>query len=495
MINYSANGKVRNAQIYLVVISIVIASVLGLVTTGMSSFDNYLWVIIAVIAGITIFVIGLIMPVISIYMLVFASAFIGYRAMLEARLFIENIPINLIEVTMFLSLLFAFPSLLLGFVRKDWKYRTQQYGTFALWIVFLGGVYMLGFIRGVVLHSLYSAGREFRPIILIAIAFFLTRKYVTSWKTLKTIVIIIFLGGIYGMIYNIIIPILTGIQHITYFKSYLDIRSIGSASASFEFTFILGVAFIVCRHYLFGRRSLTWILVLMSFWACFLSFSMSAYAFTILVPLLCVLLAPLQLSKKLKIGLAMAGLPIIVLYYGVTTFTEIGGGQMFGDVPRLFGQAAEQLLGLSSSIHFQGRLYSWNATLSELSGIQFLVGVGMGKRIFIGIPQLGIVLIGEPTYSTYLLGVGLTGLIVLLALQLKFVVVSYHNMRYPADSFIRAVMLAFPVYGIITIINGFLHNNFIAPQGSVLYGILLGLIEVMGWIGADERRRRCTRDR
>jgi hypothetical protein len=453
----------------------------------MSSFDNYLWVIIAVIAGITIFVIGLNKPIIGIYILVFAAAFIDYRSILEVRIFVGNIPINLIEIAMALALFLAFPSLLLGFGKKDWKYRALKYSPFALWIFFLGAVYILGFIRGGVLYSFYDAGREIRPIIVITISFFLTRKYVTSWKTWKTIVTIIFLCGIYGMIFNIIIPILTGIQHIPYFASYIDIRSIGSGSASFEFTFILAAAFIVCRHYLFGRRSLAWILVLLSFWAYFLSFSMTAYAFTILVPLLCLLLGPIRLPRKLKICLSMAGLPIIVLYYGVTTFTEIGGGQMFGDVPRLFGQATEQLLGLSSSIHFQGRLYSWNATLSELSGIQFLVGVGMGKRIFIAIPQFGIVLMGEPTYSTYLLGVGLTGLIVLLALQLKFVVVSYQNMQYTPDSFMRAVALAFTVYGLTTIINGFLHNSFMSPQVSVLYGVVLGSTEIIGRLTKQSR--------
>ena len=469
------NGKEPNVQAYLGY-GIIVAAVLGaVIIISISDLDTYPWVAVAGTAALCVYLFALNRPVIGLYILTLAAAFIDYKLIHEVRFFVGSIPINLIEIAIFFVMYLAVPSLLLNPTQKGSTHHTLKHGPFGLWIIFLVTISTFGFIRGAVSNSLYDASRDIRSVVLILISFLLTRKYVTSWKIWKTIATIIFLGGIY----SIIIRVMSYLQPSLDFTSYLDIRSVVPGTASLEFTFILVVAFIVCRHYLFGRRYFTWILLLMSFLAYFLTFSMTAYIFMILVPVFSVLLSPSQLPKKLKIGLAMGCLPMIVLYYGVTTFAEIEGGGMFGNVLHLFGQATQQLLGLSSSIHAQSRLDSWNAALSELSGVQFLTGIGMGKRVFLDtqIPGIGVIVAGEPTYSTYLLGVGLIGSIVLLALQLRFVVVSYQSMKYAPDSFIRAAMLAFTVYGLTTIINGFFHNNFMSPQVSVLYGVMLGLVE------------------
>ena len=60
--------------------------------------------------------------------------------------------------------------------------------------------------------------------------------------------------------------------------------------------------------------------------------------------------------------------------------------------------------------------------------------------------------------------------------------VSYQYMKSSANSCNKAIVLAFTIYGITTIINSFFHNNFMTPQVSVVYGVLLGLVERIGRI-------------
>lgn len=435
-------------------------------------------VVIGGMGIICICVFTLIRPVWGLMVLVIIAAFVDYSLILQARIVFEGIPFSLTDGGAFLALL----ALLIHAIENrklpdQYKSRSQ----FALIIVLLCILFAISAIRGWFNNnSLYDITRDIRSPLLLALSFFLTRTYVTSRSVWMRVFNLLAVGGIYGLA-KVLISILL---RIPTFTSYVGSRGIASGTASGEFVYILAIVLALSSQKFWGRSFLSWTLALLAVSSYIASFNLTAYFMLFIVPALWMFLA--SNSRRQKFIAIVFMVPILsVVLFGANIMGHIGrDGGLFGQVVSLVEQVLENISNLSSSIHFQAREFVWSEVFYRLQGFHIFFGLGIGIREIIdtGIPGIGDVLLGEPTYSYYLLGVGFVGLFALLTLQCRFVMISYRNMKNATDSYMEAIMLTFVIYGIVMIINGFLHNNFTSPMVLILYGILLGLVEAIGWL-------------
>ena len=252
---------------------------------------------------------------------------------------------------------------------------------------------------------MYEPLRFTRNFILIIFAFLVTRKYVVSQKTIKLIVYLLLFTGVYAIIYSLF----KRIAYIPEVTRYLDIRSIGMGTATTELIIIFSWAFLISKYDLFGSRFLTLMLVVLSIVYSVLCFSLTAYFMLLIIILIGIILAQITLRQKLKICAVLFTSQLCLL--GTLSLGIDTTGKLLSQILYLVNQVAKQMVSLSSSPHFETRLLSWTETLSKFSGINFIYGIGFETMDVIKthISESGVIVLGEPTYSTYLLKVGFIG--------------------------------------------------------------------------------------
>jgi hypothetical protein len=425
--------------------------------------------IVAALAAFVALVLSFVLPVTGLFFLVAVAAFLDYPALQALRLFVGAVPVNLIDIAVGLTL----PGLLVYALTRHSRRRDRGQSTFAIHIGLLVLIFGGSVIGHLGVNSWYDITRDAKTIVVLAISYLMARRYLTNLNSWHTAVHIIAVGGIYGIVYMAV----GRLQHLEQFTSYIDLRNLFVGTPSMDLAIILPFAFVASRYYPLHRRSLTWAMVIAGVSAYLLSFTLTSFAFVVLVPLIATALADLSPARKVIVGLGLI-VPALILLF-MTPRIANGEWGAVSDLARLVMQPFEQLTSLSTSRHFEGRLVSWTEVLSQLDGASILFGKGVGQRMFIdtGVTGVGEVLLGEPTYSTYLLGLGALGLVSLLTLHLRLVTVALHNRRHVSDAYTQAIMLGFAIYGTTTIINACLHNNFLSPQVSVLYGVVLALTE------------------
>jgi hypothetical protein len=425
--------------------------------------------ILAALAALVALVLSFVLPVTGLFVLVAVAAFLDYPALQALRLFVGAVPVNLIDIAVGVTL----PGLIVYALTRHSRRRDPHHSSFAIHIGLLVLVFGSSVIGHLNVNSWYDITRDAKSISVLALAYLMARLYLTNLKSWHTAFHIIAVGGTYGIVYMAV----GRLQNLAQFTNYIDLRNLFVGTPSMDLAIIMPFAFVASRYYPLGRRSLAWAMVIAGMSAYLLSFTLTSFTFVVLVPLIATALADLNPARKSIVGLGLI-VPAVILLF-MTPRIANGDWGAVSDLARLVMQPFEQLTSLSTSRHFEGRLVSWTEVLSQLDGASILVGKGVGQRMFIdtGVTGVGEVLLGEPTYSTYLLGLGASGLVLLLTLHVRLVTVALHNRRHMSDAYTRALMLGFAIYGTTTIINACLHNNFLSPQVSVLYGVVLALTE------------------
>ncbi|RJR34091.1 MAG: hypothetical protein C4567_16015 [Deltaproteobacteria bacterium] len=413
----------------------------------------------------------IIRPIIGLYALLLAAGLLNFQTILEQRISLSGIPINLIEIICVAIL----PSFIIINYQKPIIINHSESHYFRLILIILCTYFAIEFIRAIFNNDdMYASTRFIRNILLVIFAFMITIKCLTSQKTIKIISYIILLTGILGSIIFISgrLPLVSSIFH------YHEFTGIGFNTPGFDIVFILLWAFFLEKYYPFSSKPLLFLLFGISLASHVMAFRLSQYFQPIIVICLGVLFAEIPVFKKMIIvtGASVFSLLILRPLFG----GDLGGIQFFPNVSYISDQVVQEMFDLNSSIHLKTRILSWEETLAQFHGLNIIYGLGIGTADQImetGLPEATKIVIGEPTYSYYLLKTGVLGLLLLIALQVKFVIVSYQNMASALDYFSRAFMLTCFIYGITVIINGFLHNLFITPQISILYGVLMGVLE------------------
>jgi hypothetical protein len=437
------------------------------------------WLLVGIVLALLLFLSSLVKPIVGLFCMTAVAAFVGFDQILEARIFIGRMPLNLMDIAVFLAL----PGLVLGGRLPAQKLDGRRSANFRFIIFALGALFFIGFIRGSLADNWYDAFRDCRSILLLGLSYLLVIRNASSRKLLRRIIFVVLLGGFYGAV-MVVVARLTG---ATQFTSYLDARVVGRGTPAMDFLFATAIAFVLCGYAPFGRRWFAFGLLALSLLTFLLSFSISSYILMIVIPVTAIVVARLLFRRKARI-VSWVAVSSILIVLATTEITNLLGIGTMENLTTMIGQAGEQALNLGSSYHAQSRLVAWQAALSQLEGFEWMFGRGMGRRMFLdtGIDEVGIVVAGEPTYSTYLLGIGLIGLLAFMILQVRFVKIAYVKMRSAFDPFDESVMLGLTVYGIITILNGFLHNNFLSPQIPVIFGAMLGVTELIDRPGETE---------
>ncbi len=420
--------------------------------------------VLVALIGLGLVMFGKVRRAASLFLLVFFASFVDYQMILTARSSLFSLPINIIDIAVVLVLL---TTLLKPKARvRELTHGSPRNASLAIAALVVG--LTPAFLVGIIQNGLYDAFRDFRPVILVAASFYVARRLAVQPATKQLLVHTIFLGGVYGMVVTVLIRA----RLLPTLADYTSLRSQGSGTATMDFAFILAIAFAVCGESLFRRKWLTWSVCALAVVASVFSFSLTSYSTVGLVPALCLWLAPTRTRRKMALGLLAFGLVagVLVLVLNSSFLEE-------GRLGRIVAQVVNQYGDLSSSIHVESRLLTWKNALSLLPGWRLLTGIGMGTRIFFdtGISEVGTVIVGEPTYGRYLIGAGFVGLLPLAWLQTRFIKGPWKLMHSNSVPYMKAVRLTLVVYGIIIIVNGFLHNTFMSPQVSVLYGILTAI--------------------
>lgn len=396
-----------------------------------------------------------------LYLAVFVCSYLNYRLILVARLSIGPLPVNLVDAVVFIALVAEL------FRRRE-PDRDMVSRRTALIVVVVAALVLPAFVTGIAVNGPYDAFRDLRPFLFITMAFFLTRRCLASPTVAPFLLQTMMLAGAFGMTTTV----LARMQRLAGAENYLLLREIGNATPTLDFAYVMATAFVICRQSLFRRRWAMHALYALAVVAGIFSFSLTWYTVLLLVPVLCVIFAPLRLSRKITLAL-LAALIGMVGTGAATLFSS----RLADALVHVASQVISQYGHLSSSAHVESRFAGWTAAFGLVPGARLLTGVGMGTRVFIdtGNPQIGIILAGEPTYSTYLIASGLIGVLALLWLQLRLVQVSRLRMRASGTLYRKSIRLGLLVYGLMIIINSFVHNNFTTPQLSFLFGVVLAI--------------------
>jgi hypothetical protein len=315
---------------------------------------------------------------------------------------------------------------------------------------------------GAMRNSPYDAFRDIRIFPFMLVAFLLTRKYATSPWIMHFVINLILLGGFYGMFVDLV----GRISQLRVVGSYMELRAVSYGSPAQEITLVFVAAFLVCGESFVRDRSLMRVLIVVAAMAAVISFTMTTYIEMILIPMMTLFFAPVRVSRKVAtviLGAAAAIIGIVAIVAVPTRPTA----RLAGLITSIVTEAGAP----ERSIHFATRVVSWQATFDLIRG-HIGTGLGLGTREFIIMEEAGRVLLGEPTYSTYLIGAGLIPVVLLFTLHLRLYLAARRKLRRSAG-FWRAVYLALTVGGVLTILSSFAHNNFMAPQIAVMFGVLL----------------------
>lgn len=397
-----------------------------------------------------------------LFLAVFVCSYLNYVLGVTARLSIGRLPVNIVDIAVLVALV---AELFRSRVPVEWDETSQRT---ALTILIVMAVLLPAFVTGVAINGPYEAFRDFRPFLFIAIAFFLTRRHIASTAVSQFLLHTMILAGMYSMA----MAVLSRAQRLPAAERYLDLRVIGYATPTLDFAFVMAVAFVICGQSIFRGRWAMRAFFVLAIAAGVFSFSLTWYTMLLIVPALCVFFAPVRQSRKLAIVLIAAAVGFVAV--SVATLVS---SRLANELLGIVNQVVSQYGNLSSSVHVESRFATWTAALALVPGIRLVTGVGMGTHVFFdtGIPEIGVVVAGEPTYGNYLIASGLIGVAALLWLQTRLVRVSLSRIRASATGYQKAIRLGLVVYGLTIVINSFIHNNFMTPQLSFLFGVLLAI--------------------
>jgi len=407
----------------------------------------------------------------NIVILVILASFVDYQLLLGPRLELLHVPLNLIDIAAIAAIpAVLWPSQQTSKVPPPQASRFNEcwLALFALWVFAI----MIGYSNH---NTWYDICRDLRSPVMLAIAFILTRKYVRSNKEVKALILIIVAGGVFGATL-----LLLSSLRFAQWTSYLDARANNASTPAVLLAVCVLISMAINRTPLLRSTFLTLALTAIAVIGSVLDLSLTSYLLSILVPATLIASARVQIRRKLLLAFTFCVICIAVAGVAVTAdATELTTTN--GRIAILL-QPLIDLLNPAANYHLEGRQVGWAATIAYLNKWQILIGHGAGTRVFIntGVTNVDEIILGEPTYATYLLNMGIVGVLILLYLQSKFVYVSFMNMQLDCDSFGAAIALALFGYGIVTIIHSLFHNNWMSPQISILYGTLMGITDRYG---------------
>jgi hypothetical protein len=452
---------------FLPVAVVIIAAIVDVIFEDPNSGPRGIYGPLVVLVCMTLLSWRTVLPNGPLFLAVFACSYVHYGVLLTARFFAGPLPINVIDAAVLLAVV---AELFRARLKAPHEEQLRRTG----WTILAVTLVMLPtFIIGVAVNGPYEAFRDFRPFIFIFVAFFLTRRHTLRPAFASFLLQTMILAGIYSML----VVLIARVPRVTSTERYQDLRNFGYLTPTIEIAFVMTMAFVICGQSLFRNRKAMRVLFAIAVLAFIFLFSLSAYTMLGLVPALSLFFAPLRRSKKVAITAAVVALVLVV----GTTATLVSS-RLSSKLMGIAGQVTSQYSDPIGSVHVESRLATWTAALALVPGAHLLTGVGMGTHVFFdtGVPQIGIIIAGEPTYGNYLIASGLIGVAALFLLQLRLVLVSRQRMRASTNPYMRAMRLGLLVFGITTIVNSFIHNNFMTPQPSFLFGVLLAIASRSG---------------
>jgi hypothetical protein len=439
---------------------VIFAAVIEVIASGSEGPNNMVGVPVALL-GLLLISWRSIVRVGPLYFLAFTTSFVDYKMTQFARIDIGGVPLSVVD----LALLATFATLLVPHPARSAPLPVAGMRRVLFATVLFFACFFPSFLIGLFHNPPYDVVRAFRPIIFIPVAFIATVRKIAPRQNYKLLIQTLYLGGFYGLA----VIIFARARRLSESHTFPEVRDFGYLNAGAEFAFVLAAVFIVCSQSLYRRRIVTWAAFAFLLVGAMFSLTLTFYAFVVLVPIIALVVAPLPRVRKVTIVSVAAGAILFALLLVPATQMDEAGG-----IKELTRHVISQYANLQSSPHLASRIVSWQGAFDLVPGAKLLTGIGLGTRVWL-YTEYGVFVAGEPTVSSYLIDAGLVGVFAVLWLQVTFVIVAYRRIRTSRRAYLTALRSALTVFGIVTIVNSFLHNNFMTAQLSAMYAIIMAL--------------------
>ncbi len=400
--------------------------------------------------------------------IVVLSAFMEVSSVIKYRFTVGGVPINYLEVCFILA--YGFLLLSSKVLQKGFQalLRSVFYPNFLLLALVATWASINGARNGC---DPYEIAKDARPMVFMILSYFYTVSFVRSGRTWNLITALIVVGGLGAMI-----RVVTVVHPLLYEATTYQTLQTGAASAGIEYATAFFFAAGIVHFRVLKSRMVTWSCLVFCVVSGVAAFNLTSYLMLALLPGIAVLLAPVPITRKIVLigGTVMGAL---VISGGLFLAWNTWSGKEKFDL--LADQIFVQLRDLQGSGHFQIRRAGWEGTISSLNGLSLLTGNGFGTRNYIPFPGYEEGILVEAAYAQCLNYTGVAGLAALIWLNLRMVIVAVRVRRSRLSQYQRAMMLALAVYGAMAFINGCVHSNLLAPVYTILYGVSLGLVEIM----------------